>query len=188
MTETTMHLPPPTSTADRGTGPLGWLAAIWGVGGVVLLLGNAVARLAPMAVEAIRGPLGFLEWGSLVACVAFMGFFEGYRGFQLGFSPRVVSRAVHLARQPRPALVLLAPLFCMGLVHASRKRLTVSWILTAGIVGLVIAVRQVPQPWRGILDAGVVVGLSWGIVAILAFGLRALAGRPPAMQVELPRR
>ena len=42
------------------------------------------------------------------------------------------------------------------------------------IVSLVIAVRWLEQPWRGIVDAGVVVGLSWGLVSMAAFTLRAL--------------
>ena len=33
-----------------------------------------------------------------------------------------------------PAIVLLAPLFCMGLFHATRKRLIVSWCALTGIV------------------------------------------------------
>jgi len=165
----------------------GLLAAAWGILGVAALLSNALERLAPMAGEALSGgQFGAAHWVALAACVGFMGFFEGYRAFQRGFCPRVVSRALHLAAHPRPLHVLLAPLYCMGLVHASRRRLTVSWSLTLGIVCLVVAVRMLAQPWRGIVDAGVVVGLGWGLVSLLALALRAAAGRPPEMAIELP--
>ncbi len=187
MSETTAMHPVHIQPAERTFGPVGVLAATWGVLGVIALIGNAVVRLTPVALEAvIAGRLGALQWTLLAGNVAFMAFSEGYRGFQRGFAPRVVSRAVHLAANPRPHLVVLAPLFCMGLVHASRRRLITSWSLTSGIVVLVMLVRLLEQPWRGIVDAGVVAGLVWGLVALVAFAARAVAGRPPAMAVELP--
>jgi hypothetical protein len=115
-----------------------------------------------------------------------MAYFEGYRGFQRGFSPRVVVRALHLALHPRPLHVLLAPLFCMGLIHASRRRLLSSWILLVSIVAIVLLVRVLPQPYRGLVDAGVVVGLAWGLVALVGFAWAALAGSPPRVSAELP--
>jgi hypothetical protein len=41
-------------------------------------------------------------------------------------------------------------------------------------MGFVVVARQLPQPWRGILDAGVVTGLSLGIMSILYFLLNSL--------------
>ena len=43
----------------------------------------------------------------------------------------------------------------------------VTYLLTVMIVVLVIVFHMLDQPWRGILDAGVVVGLSWGIVTLV---------------------
>ena len=37
------------------------------------------------------------------------------------------------------------------------------------IVCFVILIRLMPQPWRGLLDAGVVVGLSLGVLSIFYF-------------------
>jgi len=37
------------------------------------------------------------------------------------------------------------------------------------IICFIMVARMLPQPWRGILDAGVVVGLSIGISSILYF-------------------
>ena len=34
------------------------------------------------------------------------------------------------------------------------------------MVIIVVVVHQFPQPWRGIVDAGVVVGLGWGVVCL----------------------
>ena len=166
---------------------LGLAAAVWGLLGVSALLGRAIWRLTPAAWEAgTRYQPGVLGWSLAALWLLFMGYSEGYRGFQKGFAPRVARRAAHLAQQPRPLHVLLAPMFCMGLIHASRRRLVTSWSLTAMIVVLVLAVRHLTQPWRGLVDAGVVLGLAWGLVAVLVFGVRALRGQLPAGSADLP--
>lgn len=175
------------TTAAGPLRPLGIFAAAWGLGGVGALLLQAVLRLGPVAVEGLTAhPIAPWQWAIALGWLGFMAYSEGYRGFQLGFSPRVVSRALYLARRPRPLHVALAPLFCMGLIHASRRRLVVAWSLVFGIAGLVALVRMVEQPWRGIVDAGVVLGLVWGLVAIAVLVVRSLVGSPPMMQVELP--
>ena len=97
-----------------------------------------------------------------------------------------MARALHLGEHPRPLHVVLAPFFCTGLFHATRRRVIATWILYGGLVLLIVAVRMLAQPWRGMIDAGVVVGLSWGVVAVFVIYLRALAGHPPAVSPELP--
>lgn len=162
-------------------------AALWGIFGFILILSQAVYRLTPLALEPIVG--GGLEnwhWGLYAVSILFNAYSEGYKAFQLQVAPRVIARALHLSANPRPLHVALAPLFCMTLFHASRKRLTISWIVYAAIVTVVIAVRQLEQPYRGIIDAGVVVGLTWGIIAILAVFFAAVGGRHPDASADLP--
>lgn len=165
---------------------MGAVAAVWGIAGVLVLLGDAVYRLAPHALELTERSLSGLEVVALVGWVLTAGYAEGYRGFQKQFSPRVVARARHLARHPRPLHVMLAPLFCMGHFHATRKRLITSWVLTVAIVGFVVLVRHLAAPWRGIVDAGVIVGLSWGIVSIGVFTVRALRGAAMPVAPDVP--
>lgn len=145
----------------------------WGIGGVILLLVFAIYRLAPMALALSGLALSALQWGALLFSVVYMAYAEGYKGFHKGFAPRVVSRAHYLKNNPRPGHVLLAPLFCMGYFHATRRRQLLSYGLTLMIICFVLIARQLPQPWRGILDAGVVVGLSIGVVSIAYFLLMA---------------
>ena len=155
---------------------------------MLLLLAQAVYRLTPYALQLADHPLGPLEIGVLVGWIAINGYSEGHRGFHRAFAPRVVARAQALDANPRPWLVVVAPLYCMGLVHATRKRLIVSWCLTLAIVGIVIVVRLLDQPWRGIIDAGVVVGLVWGMVSMIYFLVLALAGRTMPVPPDLPGR
>ncbi len=164
------------------------LIAAWGVLGVVALLAQALWRLTPLAMEAVAGGLSAFQWAVLGAWVLVNAHAEGYRGFHQRFSPRVVARAMALARSPRPLHVLVAPLFCMSLLHASRRGLAVAYGILGGVILLVLAVRHLDQPWRGIVDAGVVVGLGLGLVSIVWHALRAVLGHPPPSHPDLPTR
>lgn len=164
---------------------LGW-PALWGILGVVALLGQAIYKLAPLALDLLERTLAPLELAILAGWLVMSAYSEGYRGFHKQFSPRVVARAQHLSAHPRPMFVAIAPLYCMGLVHATRKRLIVSWVLTLAIVAVVIAVRHLAQPWRGIVDAGVVVGLGWGLVSLAYFVIRAARGAVMPVSPDVP--
>jgi len=49
--------------------------------------------------------------------------------------------------------------YSMGLFHASRKRLVVSWAMVCGVAVVVAGCKRLPMPHRAIVDGGVVVGL-----------------------------
>ena len=155
--------------------------ASWGVLGVALLLVRALHQLTPLALEPIVSrSLGFPHWGLLLGWVAFNAYAEGYVGFHQRFSPRVVSRALDLGRSPTLLRVALAAPYCIGLFHAPRRTMVTSWAVTPGIAVVVFGVRHVPQPWRGIIDAGVVVGLLIGLLSLLGRFVAAL-GAPTAV-------
>lgn len=163
--------------------------AVWGLAGVVLLLVSAIARLTPLALEPVLAytMTGF-QWAVYVLWSLFNGYVEGYRGFQKGYVPRVVARAFWLGENPRPLLIVLAPFFCSGLIHATRRRLITSWCLVFGIYAIVQLVRLLEQPWRGILDAGVVVGLAYGTLSLFVEFGRVLAGAPIRVSPQVPER
>lgn len=168
-------------------GSLGSFGFYWGVFGVALLLDSAMRRLLPQAVALMLATLEWYHWLLLVLFVPYMAYAEGYKGFYLNFSPRVVARAMWLRQNPRPFLILFAPLFCMGYIHATPRRRLISLGVTAAIVLLVIGVRQLGQPLRGIIDAGVIVGLLLGILSLLYFAVRAVkSGKAPATPLDLP--
>lgn len=158
----------------------------WGVGGVLLLCGRAVWALVPKVIQAFEHPLTPLQIGAALGWMGFMAYFEGYRGFQKAFAPRVVARTQYLARNPTGLALLLAPMFAMGLIRATKKRLLVSWWLLIGVTFLVLMVRLLPQPWRGLIDAGVVLGLSWGCLAIVAWCVATWRGMENPISRDLP--
>jgi hypothetical protein len=159
-------------------GLVGTFALVWGVGGFSALLLFAVLRLAPLALESTAYSWTLWQGAIFVLNLVFMAWVEGYRGFQLNYSPRLAARAHYLYHHATPAQAVLAPLVCMGFVYATRRRLITAWLLTAGIVAIVLVYRSLPQPWRGILDAGVVVGLAWGVAATLHCVVKTLRHGP----------
>jgi hypothetical protein len=181
----------PPARAREGVEPrrrLGYFFTFaWGVGGVLALLVRALTRLAPMAWQPIAEGLLTAPLVALYAAwVVFNAYCEGYRAFQKAFCPRVIGRAHSLASNPKLWHALLAPLFCLSLFHANRRGLTVAWVMLALITLFVWLLRITPQPWRGIVDGGVVVALAWGAIALTVFAVRALFGRVPDVKLNLP--
>ncbi|ETW92550.1 MAG: hypothetical protein ETSY1_43150, partial [Candidatus Entotheonella factor] len=157
---------------------LGIIGVVWGLGGVVFMLGYAVVRLFPVTMAAFEQPLQWYHWVCLISFVVFMAYSEGYRGFQQAFSPRVAARLKYLYDYPRPWHVALSPLFCMGYFYIQRRRCIAIYTLTLGIIVIILAVRLLSQPWRGIIDAGVLVGLTWGLVTVLISTQQAFSATP----------
>ncbi len=62
----------------------------------------------------------------------------------------------------------------------------VAWVGTSGIIILVLLVNQLDQPWRGIIDAGVVVGLTWGVISLVASYIRVFSTGEYQESPELP--
>ena len=169
---------PQPTVAEKPTTALGWLVALWGASGVAYVLIHAVVRLIPVAVEGIRGCESVGHWLAVAASVASLGYFEGYRAFQKRYAPRVIARAFYIGREPFGLSSLLAPLFCMAFFRATRPLLIVSWAVAFGVVAIVLVVSRLPQPWRGAIDAGVVIGLSWGVVSMIVYWILAMRDRP----------
>jgi|OM-RGC.v1.018664749 hypothetical protein len=162
----------------------GVFALVWGVGGFAAMLLFAIWRLASLALASTELPWTAAHWAVFVVNLLIMGWFEGYRGFQQSYSPRLAARAHGLLHGATGRQALLAPLVCMGFLDAPRRRLIGAWALTGGIIAVVLVYRLLPQPWRGILDAGVVLGLLWGVIATLHATWRALR-EGPAVDAEL---
>lgn len=169
-----------------GCQPFRYLAASWGIVGISLLLLSPVYRLSMIAwPELLNGSLQWYHWLCVIASIGFMAYAEGYQGFQQSFSPRVAARAKYLSEHANWLNGLLAPMFCMGYFGATKKRQIASIVLTSMIVLLIALVSFMPQPWRAVVDIGVVVGLLWGIVSLIIFTCMAFFSRHFAYDPEL---
>ena len=176
----------PTKEHCRSTKFLGVFGALWGITGFALLLGSAIFRLSSPAQAAFLHPFRWYHWVGLLLTILFMVYLEGYRGFQKGHSPRMAARAKYLAHHPQLFHVLLAPFFCLGYFYTSSRRQISAITLTLGIIMLVLLVRLLDQPWRGIIDVGVVLGLSWGLVSLLLFCVQVFTSATFDHSPEVP--
>ena len=165
---------------------VGWGGAIWGVLGVMGILAYAIVGLLPLVLDALRDALQWYHWVTLLVQVGLMAYAEGYRGFQRRFAPRVAARARYLIHHPQCYHACVAPLFCMGFVYAD-WRLRLRILLLASFIALVVLlVSRASQPWRGIIDAGVVVGLLWGVVSLSVLSIQAFTTVSFGYDAELP--
>ena len=172
----------------RGRNMLGSIGAAWGLVGIFLLLGSAVYRLTPVAMEAFDFHWEVWHWVVFLGNLIFMGVSEGYYGFHKKFAPRVAARARFLKAQGSIRLTVLAPFFCMGYFHAVGRVKLVAYLLTIGIVVLIVLVHRTHQPWRGIIDFGVVAGLALGTLSLAYFSLLAMGSDDFPFSPEVPDR
>lgn len=163
-------------------------SAVWGGIGVALFLGYAVYRLLNHFLVIMDYDLTRLQWLALICNVLFMAYTEGYRGFQQGFAPRVAARVLHLSQHATWLNGLLAPAFCLGYFGTTRRRQFTVVIISSMIFALVAVVSHLPQPWRAIVDAGVVVGLLWGLISFIVFLWLAFSRDEFPYSAELSRR
>lgn len=165
---------------------IGLFGTVWGLAGFILLLVYTIFRLTPLAVEAFMFEFRWAHWVVLLVNTTFMAYAEGYRGFQKGFSPRVVARAKYLKSHPNLLYALLGPLYVMGYFHINRRRQISTIALTITIIIFIVLIRLLDQPWRGIIDVGVVVGLTWGLISSIIYSIRGFTATEFDHSPEIP--
>lgn len=146
-----------------------WTVASFGLAVHAILLAEASYRLAERALHTVHQGLSASECGLLLLSITAFGYGEGYRALHRRFFPHVLARASELARQEGRGLsgLLLAPLHVVSLVQAERRALLRAWTGVALIVSAVFIVRALPEPYRGIVDAGVAVALAIGLGSLI---------------------
>jgi hypothetical protein len=170
------------SDRDR---PRAWVF-VWGAGAVLLSLLDAIVRLSRVAYEGIsHGMLSGAQLGFTVVWTLVIVYGEGYRAFGSVLAPRMAARLMHLSTRGTATGRALAPLHALSLFDTPPRRLFSAWVLLVGIVTIVLIVRKLPQPWRGSVDLGVVLALTWGSVAIVRECVRAWRARAGRVDPEL---
>ncbi len=142
--------------------------ALWGVLGVAATFVDAIVRLAMRAGIELAGELSLAHWLVLGILTIVMTYIEGHLALQRRFAPSVVARARAAAEHGRPLWAILAPLYAVSLIGAPPRVIVRAAFGITMIVVCVVVVRQLPAPWRGIIDAAVAAALAWGLVALLA--------------------
>lgn len=166
------------------------ILGVWGVTQVILIFGNALKRVIPVALQPIKqNDLDLSHWVLYLIWCVFMSYTEGYKAFHLKFSPLVVSRAFNLIKNPSFVNYIFSGPYSMGMFGADKKRMIVSWSITLGIFALVKIVKYLPYPYRSIVDGGVVLGLSIGVLSMVYYTIKALFGYEiPIEEIETSKR
>ncbi len=150
---------------------LAHVVVLWGVIQVLSILLNAIKRLKDRAILPLKQKdLNKAQWTLYVCSILGMIYKEGYEAFQLKWAPLVVKRAFMLTTPGHPLTLsnmLFTGPYAMGMFGATTKRMIVSWSVTIGVTSLVQVVKKMPYPYRNIVDAGVVAGLTYGCCALV---------------------
>ena len=149
-----------TSRIDRVT-------TAWALAGVGSTLVIAVVRLSARGWETVTNGLSPIEWVVLALTSAVFFYGEGVMALERRWVPHVVKRARELRRKSGAALRIGAPLYAMGLIGASPRKLIRTWLGVFAIVAAILIVRAFAEPWRGIVDLSVAGALAWGTIALI---------------------
>ena len=150
------------------------LIFIYSIGGVIAIFSSAIYRLYPHVKKSMSYEFSTLNWIVLAAYLIVMIVGKGYFALHRGFVPRVVNRSEQIIENGKLIDKILAPLYCMGFFKAPRKRMIISYVMIFFIVSFIVSASKIAQPWRGIIDLGVIIGLSLGILSLLSLGLKRL--------------
>lgn len=190
-TDPTLQVSPPVPNVSKSNSlrqtTIKNMLAGWGVIQVLSILANTIKRVTPVAIQPfVQRDLQPLQAVICAAWCIYMVYTEGYKTFQLKFSPLVVKRAFGLSKNASILNCLFAGPYSMGLFGATRKRMIVSWSVTLGVFTIVKIVKKLPYPWRSIVDSGVVLGLAYGALAMCFQTVRAMFGYLPDVDECLP--
>ena len=146
-----------------------WSVSTFGLAVVAITLGEASLRLGARAMITLHSGLTLQEYALFFLSVAAFGYGEGYRALHGRFVPHVMERAIELAGSEMRGFrgFSMAPLYVLCLVHAERRELLKAWISVASIVCAVVIVKALPEPYRGIIDAGVALALGIGLGSLI---------------------
>jgi hypothetical protein len=167
--------------AAPAAGLLASVIALYAFLVILFILGGAVAGCAAVGLGVREVRLTTLQLVALGWVLVFFAVVEGYLGFHRSWAPATARRCIlagFAATMPCSAAsvstALLAPVFAMGFFFASTRRLAVSYLLVTFVIGVVIAVKQCPEPWHMIIDCGVAVGLGLGTISFVYYFCRAM--------------
>ena len=153
------------------------LIFIYSIGGVIAIFSSAIYRLYPHVKKSMSYEFSTLNWIVLAAYLIVMIVGKGYFALHRGFVPRVVNRSELLVENGNLLDRLFAPLYCMGFFKAPKKRLIISYSMLLLIITFIASASKISQPWRGIIDLGVVIGLSLGILSLVILGFKKLISK-----------
>mmetsp|Transcript_118553 Transcript_118553/g.187738 ORF Transcript_118553/g.187738 Transcript_118553/m.187738 type:complete len:208 (+) Transcript_118553:68-691(+) len=158
---------------------------IWAIGFWAVICGQSAIELFNHVTPLFKTTFTVWQW---VALVAVMLFFLHCACFTMQYWASVlVKRAFILNAEHKVYHHLLSPFFAMGLYRANARRLLKAWGLVVFIAVIGVVVANTIMPWRGIIDAGVVLNLIGGVLGLLYNSFRAVVWKTlPRVSADFP--
>jgi len=133
---------------------------------------NAVRRLVPIALAPLKAPSSPASPSlilSYVLSVSFFLYYEAYKGFHKKFVPAYVSRSQTLpSKNILLSFIPVNVLYSGGYICSNKARKAKSYGVTMFVFLAIVVSKRLPPAPRGVVDAGVVAGLTGAIVSLWA--------------------
>lgn len=130
-----------------------------------LLLLDPVARLGLRGVRGLSEGLSAWQWAICAAVFGAFVYGEGWLALHKKFSVHVIARLRQLERE-RLVLKVFGFLYAASLVGDRPKAMVRAWLGVLAIGAAVMVVKQLPQPYRSMVDVSVAAALLLGIVSL----------------------
>ncbi len=130
-----------------------------------LLLLDPVARLGLRGIRGLSPGLSGWQWALGAGVFVAFVYGEGWLALHRRFSVHVVERLTALKAE-RWGFRVLGVLYAASLLGDRPKTMLRAWLGVLAIGTAVVAVKQLPQPYRAMVDVSVAAALLLGIVSI----------------------
>lgn len=131
-----------------------------------LLLLDPVARLGLRGIRGLsEGGLSAGQWALVLVVFAAFVYGEGWLALHRKFSVHVIARLQQL-KSERLLLKVFGFLYAASLVGDRPRAMVRAWLGVAAIGAAVMIVKQLPQPYRAMVDVSVAAALLLGIVSL----------------------
>ncbi|MFT3837000.1 MAG: hypothetical protein QM723_08385 [Myxococcaceae bacterium] len=130
-----------------------------------LLLLDPVARLGLRGVRGLSEGLTVPQWALAAVVFAAFVYGEGWLALHRKFSVHVIARLRQL-KSERLLLKVFGFLYAASLVGDRPRAMVRAWLGVAAIGAAVLIVKQLPQPYRAMVDVSVAAALLLGIVSL----------------------
>lgn len=135
-----------------------------------LMLLRSILRLYPHTLPPLTSATPTTYFLYATSILMFL-YSESYKGFHLKFNQTYLTRSHRLPSFWR--LPLLNILYSGGWVQSSLKRKITSWGVTFGVAILIVISKKLNPLCRGVLDVGVVAGLSGAVVSLWGLWIKS---------------
>lgn len=141
----------------------------WAVLANAAMFAHVAFGLAARTVHVAQEGLTTGQWSLMLGLMLLVGYLEGYRVLHHRVAPAIVARAHQASRRDGASVldVVSAPFQALGLVRAPTRTLVRAWLCVVLHAPVIVGLRALAEPWRGIIDGAVATSLLFVVGSML---------------------